>query len=357
MPAAVDPSAASPALRILVATDSVEDELLATARDLCEELAHQGAEPLLLHGWPDAPDINAVSRQAGVGFPILRAASPTISAPAIGATIEADVAIVIDGEVMALAEPLLEAGLPTFGWLTGHRSDPIGDRRIDRRISFIAGSDAIGRWAEARYGVASARIDWPMLRARPARQAQGPYVVAIGPSRRHGVETLFRIAGQRPNVPFRLIETPNTAPEWRLDCFRRAAHVGNLEWRSLDFDIETALADARLLLVAQSEGLEVPRILLIAQRMGVPILTSNVGSIPMAVSNGGAVVERDAPLGAWLDAFDRVYRDEAEHAVLAKAALLAAAASQRQAATVSAQLMAAIRQRMMEAGRPLYGAV
>jgi glycosyltransferase involved in cell wall biosynthesis len=147
----------------------------------------------------------------------------------------------------------------------------------------------------------------------PTPGAERNRILFVNPVREHGVELALALAAALPEVPFTFVEPWGLAPQWRAACFERALACGNIEWLPRSTDTGAALARARLLLLPRADEPGGCRLVVEAQRAGVPVLASDRGDLREQVGQGGRVLPLDAPLEDWRAAVTDILADHASY--------------------------------------------
>jgi glycosyltransferase involved in cell wall biosynthesis len=180
-------------------------------------------------------------------------------------------------------------------------------------LMLIANSDFTARRIETLLGVRPPVMP-PLIEPERYRvERTGDSVLLVNPSLRKGVELFFRLAAARPEVPFLAVESWTVHNTWRAVLMNRARGLNNVAlWPPVE-DMREAYAKARLVLMPSIHEETFGRVVAEAQVSGIPALASDRGALPETVGRGGLTVPLDAGFDVWLQAFDRLWSDEAAY--------------------------------------------
>jgi glycosyltransferase involved in cell wall biosynthesis len=196
-------------------------------------------------------------------------------------------------------------------------------------VGLIANSAFTARRLETLFAV-KAPIMHPLIEPERYRVAQpGDSVVLVNPTLLKGVETFFRLAEARPDIPFLAVESWTIGDAWRTVLINRARACGNVAlWPASD-DMRKVLARARLVLMPSLYEETFGRAVAEAQISGIPALVSDRGALPETLAGGGLAVPVDAGIDAWTAALDRLWPDTDAYSAASAAALAASTRPER----------------------------
>ena len=157
---------------------------------------------------------------------------------------------------------------------------------------------------------------------RYATETSRKRTLFIGSHPNKGIETAFRLAENRPDIPFSFVESWPIPEAWRDHYGERANQARNIEWSRPVQDIRRFYAEARVLLVPSVWEEASGRVVTEAQVSGIPVIANNRGGLPHTVGPGGLVIDLDAPLDDWLAALDLMWENEEEYYRLSEQARL-----------------------------------
>jgi glycosyltransferase involved in cell wall biosynthesis len=90
-----------------------------------------------------------------------------------------------------------------------------------------------------------------------------------------------------------------------------ARRLGNVQIRPSVHDPAQIYGDAKVLLVPSTYPEAWARVGPEAQMSGIPVLASNIGGLPEAVSDGGVLLDPDATAETWLRRLSALWDDDA----------------------------------------------
>jgi glycosyltransferase involved in cell wall biosynthesis len=207
---------------------------------------------------------------------------------------------------------------------------------------WIANSQFTARIFADSFGVRPTVLHQPIAAADYKVVPRGEYVLFVNPQPRKGVERALELAEHFPDIRFRFQES------WLLRAhetqpFRdRAARAGNISWHGPVADMREALAGARLVLMPSVWPEAWGRTASEAGVSGIPVLGARVGGLPEAVGPGGVLIDPLAPVEYWVDALDRLWRDDDRRRALAEAARIYATRPEIDVERVTDRLLAEI---------------
>ena len=306
-------------MRVLFASNyphlpDIRGGLQTTTHDLCVAMQNVGADAAVLCGLSEH---GAVAAGAGaradeaLGYPVFRAPDPERALPLVAAAWNATVIVVQSGTALA---PMLLASLgtgrATAVYLHNVETHQLhGSLRPDPSILFLSNSDFTARRWRALFGIECAVIPPVVDGERYYTPTTGDQVLFVNPTPIKGVELMFNLAAQCPDLPFLAVESWNLEPTWRRHCRWRAMQLGNVEWQEPTDDMRGVYARGRVLLMPSVWEESFGRTVVEAQLNGLPVLASNRGALVDNVGDGGLTLDPHAPVADWADALRRLYVD------------------------------------------------
>ena len=244
-----------------------------------------------------------------LGYPVYRAAQPLLAYGAALAAFQPDTAIIGFGPSSRRFVALtVDAGVKAVLHATSVAPYDFTEHPLGRPgVGVIANSPFTARRLETLLGTAPPVV-LPLI--EPERyhvDARGDSVVLINPTLAKGVETFFRLAAARPDIPFLAVESWTIGDAWRNVLMNRARALDNVAlWPVMD-DMREVYARARVLLVPSLLEETFGRVVAEAQVSGIPALVSDRGALPETLGGGGLVVPLDAGIAAWSEALHRLW--------------------------------------------------
>ncbi|MEO5671038.1 MAG: glycosyltransferase [Ramlibacter sp.] len=301
----------------------IKGGLQTTTHDLCLAVGLAGAEAAVLCGLDEhgvsagRPEpVEGLPSSAGsiarsdesLGYLCMRAAAPDRVLPLVAAAWDASAIVVQSGTAllpMVLAS--LRTGRATAVYLHNVEMHQLqGTLVADPQLLYLANSDFTAERWRALCGLQCEVIP-PVVRADGYIAASnGPKVLFVNPTPIKGVELMFALAAQCPDLSFLVVESWNLEPNWRQLCRHRARTLGNVEWCSPTDDMRTVYSQARLLLMPSVWEESFGRTVVEAQLNGLPVLASNRGALPATVGAGGLTLDPHAPVTDWAKALRRL---------------------------------------------------
>jgi glycosyltransferase involved in cell wall biosynthesis len=154
----------------------------------------------------------------------------------------------------------------------------------------------------------------------------GSRILFVNPTPIKGVELMFTLAAECPDIPFLVLESWNLEPNWRALCRLRARKLGNVEWLEPTDDMRAVYAKSRVLLMPSVWEESFGRTVVEAQLNGLPVLASRRGALPDNVGAGGLTLDPHEPVQVWAEALRRLLAGHAEFGAAARAQALRHAA-------------------------------
>ncbi|MGE0736078.1 MAG: glycosyltransferase [Alphaproteobacteria bacterium] len=303
-------------------------------------LAH-AHEPIVLASRPigrrDEPDVDEIYH----GYRLIRAGQP------VGLIKELVAAFAVDAVVVQTATRIVGAmlecydlGVPCLVYMVNVETQYWGGQPVnDPAFLFLSTSEFVAARVRAVFGIDS-EVLLPFIDpSRHIADQTGTKVLFINPHPLKGSEIFFGVAERLRKVPFLVAESWEIGDEWRNYCFRRAAPLGNMDWRRRVDDMRTIWRETKLLFVPSVWEEAWARVVSEAQLNGIPVIASTRGGLPESVGPGGILLDAHAPIRDWAAAVERAWGDEDTYRGLSGAARRHAARDALQPATVYERFM------------------
>jgi glycosyltransferase involved in cell wall biosynthesis len=256
-----------------------------------------------------------------MGYPVFRSGDPVGAGDAVVSRFEPSAIVVTSGSYAPLSEPCVRRGLPTILYLRDVELAGMGgDLPRGVHVTYVSNS----RFNASRFvdvaGVEPAVIP-PLVRPERVRTetARGR-VLFVNPVPQKGVDLAFRLAEERPDIPFDFVECWPLGARARERLLARARTIPNVAWHPVMSDRRRIYANARILLAPSMWEESWGRVVTEAHCSGIPVLASNRGGLPESVGPGGILVRHDAPLAHWCETLSRMWDDRSAYAALVAAA-------------------------------------
>jgi len=299
-------------MRVLFVSDyphlpQIRGGLQTTTHDLCLAIDTMGAEAAVLCGLSEHAPAAADGAQGGsrsdndLGYLCIRAASPVQALPLVASAWNASVIVVQSGTALIpVLLASLDTGRPTAVYLHNVEMHQLrGTLTPDPSLLFLANSQfTADRW-RTLCGIDCAVVP-PIVRPDAyLAGTTGSKILFVNPTPIKGVEIMFALAAECPDLQFLVVESWNLEPRWRDPCRRRAQGLGNIQWQEATDDMRPVYAQARVLLMPSVWEESFGRTVVEAQLNGLPVLASDRGALPQVVGAGGLTVSPHAPVEDW----------------------------------------------------------
>ena len=324
-------------MRVLFVSDyphlpDIRGGLQTTTHDLCLAMAIAGAEPAVLCGLDEhaAAGASDVARgDQALGYLCMRSTSPEKALPLVAAAWNPSVIVVQSG--MALSSMVLaslQTGRATAVYLHNVEVHQLrGMLMPDPSLLYFANSSFTAQRWQALCGLRCEVVP-PVVRADAyIAGVTGSRVLFVNPTPIKGVELMFALAAQCPDIAFLVLESWNLEPNWRQLCRYRAQALGNVEWLPPTDDMRAVYSQARLLLMPSVWEESFGRTVVEAQLNGLPVLASRRGALPENVGAGGLTLDPHEPVQAWAAALRKLLAGYDEFSAAARAQALRHAAA------------------------------
>lgn len=179
-------------------------------------------------------------------------------------------------------------------------------------VTIVANSRFVATLAEDKVGVPVAWTYPPIATPRRSLEtsSRGDSILFVNPVRVKGVDKALNIARLLPDTKFIFQESWPLPQAERVTLLDQLAHLPNVELRASVPNLDAVFRETRLLLVPSLWEEAFGRVIIEANRFGIPVVASRAGGIPEAVGSGGLLVERDASPESWVNAIGTILSDQ-----------------------------------------------
>jgi glycosyltransferase involved in cell wall biosynthesis len=261
------------------------------------------------------------SRDAIPGYPVFRAWDPT-DASEVVRRFRPDVAVVQNGDTMAIARSLESEGVPVVLYFRDVEFDKLGGNPADlSNALYVANSAFTARRHREAFDVTCAVIPPLVDAGRYRTSTTRANVTFINPYPVKGLDVALALAEGCPDIPFVFVESWSLSDEVRAVLDARLAKLPNVTLRPRTGDMRSVYGEARILLAPSRWEEAWGRVATEAHCSGIPVVGSRQGGLPEAIGPGGVTLDIDAPIADWVAAVRRLWDDEEHYARLSAAAL------------------------------------
>ncbi len=257
-----------------------------------------------------------------LGYPVFRGWSNEDGAHEVVTRFKPDVVIAQSAEPVPLLESFRGLEVPLMAYF--HEVERVWDAATLAgwgNVGLLANSEFTARKMAERSGIQPAVIR-PLIDRSHYVTAMAPKnALFINTQPRKGVEIAFRLAESRPDVHFDIVKSWCLSPTDLQKLVDRAAAAGNITLHAPTNDMRRLYKRARLLLAPSQWEEAWGRVATEAHINGIPVLASDRGGLPESVGPGGILVAHGAPIAQWLEAFAKIWDDDAAYARYSAAAL------------------------------------
>jgi hypothetical protein len=285
---------------------------LALARALTD-LGHQSA----ILAIDSQIDPARVEREASDGIPVFFSALPVSTLPALRIAIGQPRVLVLPNLLTAYGATRTY-GLALTAWLGEEDLASLAERRLPDHPLLLADSPAVAATA-ARLTQQAVPVLTPPLTAVPdfsgpdraIRPAASAIIAAIGARPVDGIDLVLRLALQRRDLRFIIIEWPQIDESSRARLFEAAAGCGNIDWRrpASPATLVESLVEASVILAPAMQPVGHRDWHAQACRLGKPVLRSHFISDCFAgelFGNAEQSVSADATIAVWQGALEKL---------------------------------------------------
>lgn len=259
----------------------------------------------------------------GQGYAVHRGRQPWGD---LGSIPRADIAVVQNGGMVALAKALDRVGVKSVAYLHGLEFlDWAAEFEDDRGLPFrgyIANSDFTARRFRQKWGI-DATVIPPLIRPELYRTERiERHVTFINPVPVKGVDLAIQVARLCPEIPFCFVRGWPLRPRALMRLKSAVRKLPNVSLRGSVADMRCIYRTTRLLLVpSQWEAETWGRVASEAQVSGIPVIASDRGGLPESVGPGGFILGHQRPAQEWADVLRRVWHDQSLYRQKSRAAL------------------------------------
>jgi glycosyltransferase involved in cell wall biosynthesis len=278
-----------------------------------------------------------VSLDQSLGYDVYRSRNPC----ELGDVPLPEVAVIQNGNMLALAEAFTRRGVPCVAYFHGLPFECAEEDWPCPEVKqwfagYIANSTYTATRFRARCGLDAHVIPPVFNPARYQTRGERQFATFVNPVAAKGVELALAVAALCPEIPFRFVKAWPLSPAQSIRLKRRIAQLRNVQLLERRSDMGSIYAATRVLLVPSKPGHETwGRVASEAQFSGIPVLASDAGGLPEAVGPGGTIMPTDASPQAWAGALQRLWTDRGHYEAQSAAAL---AHSRRGALNLDRQL-------------------
>lgn len=229
-------------------------------------------------------------------------------------------AIILQGgaDFLALVTECLKSELPVICYL--HTPDPLLMPHAllnAPNLFFIANSEFT---KSLHQGKTIEAIIRPLMQAKLyVTVTDRSAAVFVNPAAHKGLDIVLKIAIARPDVPF-LFVVNHPAGKAALKNKVSLIDYPNVKVVGPFNDMRNVYSKARIILAPSQWPETWGRIATEAHFSAIPVLASNTGGLREAVGPGGMCLAPDAPLEAWIAAFNEIWDDPVRYATFSRAA-------------------------------------
>ena len=285
---------------------------LALARALAD-LGHRSA---ILAIDPQV-DPARVEHETSDGIPVFFSALPASTLPALRIAIGQPRVLVLPNLLTAYGATRTY-GLDLTAWLGEDDLASLADRPLPDHPLLLADSPAVAATA-ARLTQQPVPVLTPPLTEissisepdRRVRPTGAPVIAVIGARPVDGIDLVLRLALQRRDLRFVVIEWPQIDDDSRIRLFEVAASCGNIDWRrpASPAALVESLTEATVILAPAMQPVGHRDWQARAGRLGKPVLRSHFISEGFAgglFGNTEQSVSADAPIAVWQGALEKL---------------------------------------------------
>lgn len=258
------------------------------------------------------------------GYPTYRVWNPLERLAEVVERFRPDVAMVQIGQGFQLTTVLRRAGIPVLYFLHNVDLDEHGGDlgALDSGVRFIANSHFTAERYRSVFGISSIVVPPQFAPERYRTTRGGSCVTLINPWPSKGLGTALEIASRCQDIPFEFVESWHLGKRGRAEMERKAKALGNLVFTRKKTDMRAVYARAKFLIAPSVAEEAWGRVATEAQFSGIPTIAMRIGGLPEAVGPGGVLIDRDAPIDAWVAEVRRLWSDPSHYEALSQAAMV-----------------------------------
>jgi glycosyltransferase involved in cell wall biosynthesis len=305
-----------------------------SAHELCRTLQHRGHQVAVLGGFMRDDLLGyrcrlqkkilrrSVSRDAVLGYPVWRSYSPWNDVEYVAKKESPDLIVVMAVESVRMALAAQQTRIPILMQLQDVEFQALGGRFEDlgNGVPCIANSHFTAENYRDAFGV-NPKVIFPFISpAKYKTKTTRENVTFINPHPLKGRDIALEIARQCPDIPFTFVESWQLCADDRRYLVEKLALLPNVTHRPPQNDMRNVYAKCKMLLVPSVWREGFGRVVTEAQLSGIPVIASHRGGLPEAVGLGGILLDPDGPVGEWVNAVRKIWRDNAYYSELSAAA-------------------------------------
>jgi glycosyltransferase involved in cell wall biosynthesis len=149
---------------------------------------------------------------------------------------------------------------------------------------------------------------------------RGNAVLCVSIQKRKGTDIVIGLAESCPDIPFIFVESWSQNVNETETLKAQIRQLPNAKLVQNIPDPSVLFSESRLLVMPSRSNEAWGRTASEVQTFGIPVLGSNRGNLPNTIGPGGVVLDPDADIQLWIEAFNRIWRDEAYYKQLSAAA-------------------------------------
>jgi glycosyltransferase involved in cell wall biosynthesis len=258
-------------------------------------------------------------RDAACGYPVYRGWHED-GVKEVAAAFRPDIVIVQNPKPGPLLKKFADCSIPGVAYV--HEVESIDDlgEVASRGVPFLANSRFTAGRLDERFGI-EAEVIYPLVKPEEYRtESSRSRVLFVNAIPRKGLETAFRLAEDRPDIPFDFIYPWNLKSSPRIELFKRAGRAGNVEVHASTVNMKKFYGQARILMAPSYWEETWGRVATEAHISGIPVIASAQGGLPESVGPGGIVVPIGTEQGVWLRALSELWDNHEKYSQYARSA-------------------------------------
>ncbi len=292
-----------------------------TVSELCDALVLAGHKPIVVTKWRHPTKSHRLKRDDNFGYPVFRATDPAASLNGVCLTCKPDVALIIDGAAENILTGMIEVNIPVVSWFFAHPNEGLGYQYYPDRIKLISTTRDIAAHVTEFFNADVEIIPPYIILNHADTEDTGKSILFVNPLRSKGIETLFRIAGARPEYHFTILQSRAISDQWLETCFKKSFACGNIDWLPATPEIGKVFSQTRLLLIPRLNPEGFARIITEAQSFGIPALASEANGFAERIGHGGTIIPKYSTIDDWIAVLDQYMKDDEYHATKRKYAI------------------------------------
>ena len=234
-----------------------------------------------------------------------------------------DIALVQAGHPFSIARQFHQEGIPTIVFLRDllfPESD--GKPPTGKTIKYIANSKYTAERFAKQFGIQATAVIPPSINPDDYRVVRsGRYALMINPVTEKGIDLTLELASRLPDIPFVLQESWEINEKTKSKIETATKQLKNIKLQPKCHDMKPVYSGARVLLAPSQWEEAWGRVASEAQVNGIPVIASNIGGLPEAVGEGGALLPPN-DIDQWEATLRTVWENSQLEESLSKLALL-----------------------------------